>query len=111
MTTRRWMIAVAVVALLIGAGIQIDRRSKRFAGLAASHANAAMKYFSTLMIFGGDPPPLQEIEQYPPAAQGPVRHLYRAKTLMVYHRALKAKYDRAAGYPWLPVEPDPPAPR
>lgn len=25
-----------------------------------------------------------------------------------YHRAMAAKYDRAARYPWLPVEPDAP---
>ena len=111
MTTRRWMTAVAVVALLIGAGVQIDQRSKRFAGLAAFHTSAAMEHFSTLMVFGGDPPPLEVIEQYPPAAQGPVRYLHRAKSLMLYHRALKGKYERAAAYPWLPVEPDPPEPR
>ena len=27
-----------------------------------------------------------------------------------YQAALKTKYERAARYPWLPVEPDPPAP-
>jgi hypothetical protein len=27
-----------------------------------------------------------------------------------YHRDLAAKYERAARYPWLPVEPDPPEP-
>jgi hypothetical protein len=27
-----------------------------------------------------------------------------------YERALVIKYQRAAGYPWLPVEPDPPEP-
>ncbi len=110
MTTRRWMMAVAIVALVIGAAIAIDRRSKRFARLAASHANIAVEHWATLAAFGGDPPPLKEIEKFPPAARGPVRYLHRAKTLMVYHRELKGKYDRAACYPWLPVEPDPPEP-
>jgi hypothetical protein len=27
-----------------------------------------------------------------------------------YHTALVQKYERAARYPWLPVEPDPPEP-
>lgn len=27
-----------------------------------------------------------------------------------YYAALQAKYERAARYPWLPVEPDPPMP-
>jgi hypothetical protein len=30
--------------------------------------------------------------------------------MATYHRALKAKYERAVRYPWLPVEPDPPEP-
>jgi hypothetical protein len=29
---------------------------------------------------------------------------------MFDHRALNRKYDLAARQPWLPVEPDPPAP-
>ena len=28
-----------------------------------------------------------------------------------YYGMLMAKYDRAARYPWFPVEPDPPEPR
>jgi hypothetical protein len=111
MTTRRWMGAVAVVALLIGAARAMDRRSKRFARLATSHAHVAMEHLSTLMDFGGDPPPLEEIEKLPPAVQGPARYLHRAKSLVLYHRALKDKYDRAARYPWLPVEPDPLEPK
>ena len=99
MTTRRWMVAVAMVALIIGAAMAIDRRSKRFARLAASHANVAMEHWATLMAFGGDPPPLNEIGTFPPAAQGPVRYLHRAKSLMEYHRALSGKYDRATHYP------------
>lgn len=30
--------------------------------------------------------------------------------MAAYHRVLKAKYERAALYPWLPVKPDPPDP-
>ncbi|MGO9466104.1 MAG: hypothetical protein ACLQIB_55340 [Isosphaeraceae bacterium] len=84
--------------------------SKRFARLAASHADVAMEHWATLMAFGGDPPPLKEIEKFPPASQGPGRYLHRVKSLMGYHRALNGKYDRAARYPWLRVEPDPPEP-
>jgi hypothetical protein len=29
---------------------------------------------------------------------------------IAYHAALKAKYERAARYPWLPIAPDPPEP-
>jgi hypothetical protein len=27
-----------------------------------------------------------------------------------YHDAMRIKYERAARYPWLPIEPDPPKP-
>jgi hypothetical protein len=30
--------------------------------------------------------------------------------LLNYHASLSEKYARAARYPWLPVEPDPPMP-
>jgi len=33
------------------------------------------------------------------------------RAAMSYHEALKAKYERAARYPWLSVAPDPPAPK
>jgi hypothetical protein len=32
------------------------------------------------------------------------------RALARYHDDLAAKYDRAALYPWLPIEPDPPEP-
>ncbi len=104
------MVVVAVVAVLIGTGLELHRRSRRFESLAGLHSRVAMEHFSTLLAFGGDPPPLKEIEEYPPAAQGPVRYLHRAKSLMLYRRAMKDKYERAARYPWFPVMSDPPEP-
>jgi hypothetical protein len=35
----------------------------------------------------------------------------RCKRLVPYHESLSLKYDRAARYPFLPVEPNPPYPR
>jgi hypothetical protein len=41
-------------------------------------------------------------------------HLHRDYDLMMdradHHASLARKYERAARYPWLPVEPDPPEP-
>jgi hypothetical protein len=34
----------------------------------------------------------------------------RAGRLVAYWKPILAKYERAARYPWLPVEPDPPRP-
>ena len=107
MTTRRWMVAVAIVAILIGVGLELSRRSRRFARLAADHSNGALEHFGTLMAFGGGPPPNRDV---PPAGLGPARYLHRAKALLNYHSELTEKYQRAARYPWLAVAPDPPEP-
>jgi hypothetical protein len=34
----------------------------------------------------------------------------RSRKLWPYFHSLRQKYERAARYPWLPVEPDPPEP-
>jgi hypothetical protein len=107
MTMRRWIVAVAIVAILIGVGLEVGRRSRRFARLAAYHTNVALEHFGTLMAFGGEPPPLRDV---PPAGLGPARYLHPARALLRYHCALTEKYQRAARYPWLPVAPDPPEP-
>ena len=107
-TTRRWMVAVAVVALLMGAGLGLGRRSRRFARLSEHHANAALEHFHTVMALGGWPPQLQDLSL---AELARVRIVYRVRALVNYHSALTQEYDRAARYPWLPVEPDLPEPR
>jgi hypothetical protein len=98
------MVAVAIVAILIGVGLELSRRSRRFARLAADHSNGALEHFGTLMAFGGEPPPRRDV---PPAGLGPDRYLHRARALLRHHSALTEKYLRAARYPWLPVAPDP----
>jgi hypothetical protein len=35
-------------------------------------------------------------------------HWNRVAMRRIHYENLKAKYERAARYPWLPVEPDPP---
>jgi hypothetical protein len=107
MTTRRWMTAVAVVALLMGAGLGVGRRSWRFARLSAHHTNAALEHFGTQMALGGWPPQLQDLSF---AELARVQILCRARALVNYHSGLTQKYERAARYPWLPVEPDLPEP-
>jgi hypothetical protein len=107
MNTRRWMVAVAIVGILIGAGLKAGRRSRRFARLASYHSDAALDHFGTQMALGGEPPPLEEGAAEVP---GPVRYLRREKALVRYHSALTIKYEHVARYPWLPVTPDPAEP-
>lgn len=79
---RTIMVAVAVVAIPLG--VCMERRS-RFLGLAAQHNESGIIYVSTYMD----------------------RSAYGASE---WHRLLADKYERAARYPWLPVEPHPPEP-
>jgi hypothetical protein len=89
MTTRRWMIAVAVVAVGCAAVLHShqERRRERFARIADQHLSV------DLMPSGF-----------------PYRERRSAKRLD-WHRKMADKYLHAADYPWLPVEPDPPAPK
>ncbi len=89
MTTRRWMIAVAVVAVGCAAVLHSleDRRRERFARIADQH-----------------------IAVFLVPAQVPDRERRSVKRLD-WHRKMADKYLRAARYPWLPVEPDPLKPK
>jgi hypothetical protein len=101
------MVAVAIVAILIGTGLEINRRLRRFARLAGHHSRVAIEQFGTFMAFGGDSAALDEV---PPAGWGPARYLRRLKASIGHHHAMALKYESAARYPWLPVAPDPPEP-
>jgi hypothetical protein len=91
MTTRWWMIAVAVVALLAGAAIELQRRRVRFHAMAAHYRakerNPPFPYIS--MTY-------KEWEHWP--------------RLRPYYATMRQKYEFAECFPWLPVEPDPPKP-
>jgi hypothetical protein len=81
--TVRWlMIAVAVVGMLWGGGVEVQRRSARYRKIADSHFPR---------IFHLRPGSIMTPREK-------------------WHVALWRKYDRLSRYPWLPVEPDPTPP-
>jgi hypothetical protein len=99
MTTRRWMIVIAVVALLMTGAFEVKRalrRASAYSQLAATHA--MFRAFS-----------LAEADLY--RGNHFIRLEARERALARHQGALAAKYERAARYPWLPVEPDPPEPQ
>jgi len=106
MTTRRWMIAVAVASLVMASGrlLWLSSVYRKAALVQAAYENVAR----TLQTFGME----MEIEPESGAikAQRAADASVNQKTAE-YRAALKRKYERAARFPWLPVEPDPPAPR
>jgi hypothetical protein len=89
MTTRRWMIAVAIVGLILGA--VSTHRSFRLWNTADAHWERSLSF----RVVGTN--------QHP--------DLSRRHRRYEYHLWLAVKYAEAARYPWLPVEPDPPEPK
>jgi hypothetical protein len=106
MTTRRWMIVVAVGAS-VSAGITFPNRWS-LRQKARSHASkeayaeemVRVCAFQAECLQGDDPPSARRLNLS--AA------VYARRT--AYHAQLRAKYEQAAVYPWLPIAPDPPEP-
>lgn len=123
MTTRRWMVAVAVVASILSAEVT-RRRWVDFRKRARD--NDAAETFDRFLLAGGSVArPLKdgraELIRAPRIVrwngmelERPPTPGYDAESLRrraEYHARLKEKYRRAAAFPWLLVEPDPPEPK
>ena len=108
MTMRRWMIAVAAIGLMIGGGVRLKQRRDYFLSLAQSHqmevASSTARGEALKSRFGHTSGMTTE----------EIMHLHGDYDRMMdradHHASLARKYERAARYPWLPVEPDPPPP-
>ena len=85
MTTRRWMVVVAVLS--VGLATVAHHRGLVLRQRAAYHEK------------------IERLVTDTSAAQVPVNAAIRDR-----HARLKEKYWRAARYPWLPVGADPPEP-
>jgi hypothetical protein len=96
MTTRRWMILVAVVGVSIQAIRWHVKWSRAYLWLAEQRA--ARKSYRTLVIPGKGPVPINR--------KGELISPERDR----WYAATSDKYYRAALFPWLPVEPDAPQP-
>ena len=102
MTTRRWMIAVAIVGVGIGAGMLLVR-SRRYAAVAAFHAQGEAECWRIIAADEGNRLDTAIWKDW-------LAYARRSRKLFLYHAALRRKYEWAARRPWLPVEPDPPEP-
>jgi hypothetical protein len=132
MTTRRWMAAVAIVAVAIG-GEMMRRRSVSYRGQANRYALAEAK----VRTWGKNSDQrtaehkkhLRKVQSFAESGGGAFRASWKSfidsatrsvtlaseeaerfHRLAAHYAALRMKYERAARYPWLPVEPDPPKP-
>ena len=106
-TLRPLMLAVAIGAMFLGVWIWGERRKARFLALADWHHRQIVCIF-----FGYEGPDgdftYEATSTSQKSGDPPVSpHRQRIDT---WHRKMALKYWRAACYPWLPVEPDPPEP-
>jgi hypothetical protein len=84
------MVATAAAAVLLGC--------VRMRSLSESYRQRSLAYEESVTRYSGMGP-AERPGRYPP----PSEHDRWASRMA-------AKYERAARYPWLPVEPDPPEP-
>jgi hypothetical protein len=100
MTTRRWMVAVGIVGLLMStalSGYRLKQRRDDYLSRAQLHsAEFFMRAHKTHLIIRTH----RNRDDY----------LDTQCLISGYHAAMASKYRHAALYPWLPVEPDPPEP-
>jgi hypothetical protein len=101
-TVRRLMVAVAIVGMLLWGGM-LAVRSITYAFWAGGVAKKRDAYQADILALEGR------------AAKGPTAK--EAELLAFGHRMMEylarqqARYENAARYPWLSVEPDPPMPK
>lgn len=135
-TVRRLMIAVAIAGVIMGvtrltanarrlraraAGYAIRAATERETnwGMASDEAQLAravdrVKVHKTRMEAGSlDQDPSDQravLELMEESVARRRRRIARHHGRLAYFLAMRAKYERAARYPWLSVEPDPPEP-
>ena len=100
MTTRRWMVAMAIVAVIVVVRIKIARMKLRRLDCqlrSIAHTIGAARYDGTGVVSCRGP------YELPSSVYNPRR--------AAYHAAMSRKWADAAEHPWLPVEPDPPEPQ
>jgi hypothetical protein len=114
MTTRRWMIAVAVMATADWAW-EISCRAYEYKLRAAAMQEREMVFRYVLGLEAGvaefkgcDATVPQEFD--PTTAILPA-DAERLRRQFFHFRRMRQKYEAAARRPWLPIEPDPPVPR
>jgi hypothetical protein len=95
MTTRRWMLAMALVAASLG-GLGWAEKMIQQRALCLRRATDYAVRKQTLCCRLPDHPTDRDQDEN--------------RLMAAYYDRLMEKYERAARSPWLPVEPDPPPP-
>jgi hypothetical protein len=101
------MASVLLVGMTLGAGVECRRRADRFRGLAKYHRS---RIDARLRGASGDFSGHEgdRVRSFHPDGK---EFTDREMDQLYWHAALVKKYLAAVRRPWLPVTPDPPAPR
>ena len=130
MTTRRWIVVVVIVGLLMG-GVRLKQRRNRLLSRAQFYAERAAFYpklesrerricaeyprliavLERLQRYTNRETVGSRLEDLKSRLDQSHRNLARWTNRTAYYLAMAHKYQDAARYPWLPVEPDPPEPK
>ncbi len=111
MTTRRWMVVVAISAMVIAASLWVSRALLR----AQEYRRLAIVHLAFGNLCFGEAGEYRYAADHSRASDRRDRdelQMIEAHQLKLanYHHDMARKYEHAARYPWLPVEPDPPPP-
>ena len=107
MTTRRWMVSVAVLAVGLAAAALFRRhlilreRGDYHARREGVHTAQARRIGPIAPVFA---------DRYPGIADELRAYAAGETEIGAWHARLKEKYRRVARFPWLAIEPDPPEP-
>ena len=108
-TTRRLMVLVAVVGIVLGVTVRLHRLRAGHEAHAAKFAEREALYRSMLAGFDRWVVKCRGLKTEDDSETLRLRR-ESIVTGREYYAALRRKYDRATQYPWLTVPPDPPAP-
>ena len=101
MTIRRLMFVVVVIALSLEA-FRLFQRSQHYGAIAESHAQRLQLTLQALKV-------LAEGQAKLPPAEVQSMTIEEERRAQ-YFLSLTDKYERAARFPWISVDPDPPPP-
>lgn len=108
---RLWWLMVAVAATgVVAGGLVMWSRSRQFRAQGESHAASRSLYDVALLRGTFVPAGPGRPARYRIKPDGPDLTGDQARAWADYHKEQEEKYGRAARFPWLQVEPDPPMP-
>ncbi|MDR3619031.1 MAG: hypothetical protein P4L85_06735 [Paludisphaera borealis] len=103
MNTRRWMLVVAIVGLVLAAGIQVERLFRLRSEYLAKRSHFAEK---ELLAEKAKTAALRGVVSGTYESEEALKYAKTFELLARRYGRLRAKYERASWHPWIAVVPD-----